>query len=155
MLYIFFLWFTLSDNEHPNHKNKLYQYSPNKDNRELGEGYIKVGYEGDFFGKKVVVKVKNMKTTRFHGVCGYENFTCAVYRDIRIMNELLIMDHMEHPMFIRVLGYCIHSGLGTADFMEDPGVIGVYEMGKPAKSEMITNLDWKQRLNQAVQFADF
>jgi protein kinase domain-containing protein len=53
------------------------------------------------------------------------------------MKEIILLEQMDHPGFIKLLGYCVRSEESDSTDLSEHGVTAVYEYGKRLNVESL------------------
>ena len=142
-----------------------------KISKKLGKGVSKETYAGVFRGQDVAVKmvtpnVDDVKacTTKLKKEAGGvkiesrtdENKDCFVFPEMKMMKEILLINQLNHPGIIRLLGYCIRNEASVAKpDLQKHGIIAVYEKAAKITSNYIKkNMLLEKRLQTAHQLAE-
>lgn len=80
---------------------------------------------------------------------------CFVFPNMKLMKEILLLEQMDHPGFIKLLGYCVRSEESDSTDLSEHGVTAVYEYGKRLNVESLKSHTFDNRLRYAIDLADF
>lgn len=134
-----------TDNKVKRPKKKIKKYMFDDSNikditikRYLGKGSFKVGYEGEYKGMRVAVRIS--KVTKGESACIKQvhvekpdfltaNAGCT-NRDVHaFLKEIFILHRLDHPNIAKLLGYCINCPVYDGDTLLHTGLVTVTEYG--------------------------
>ncbi len=117
--------------------------------RYIGEGFFKRAYLGQYGSAKtkVVIKMLTNKTL---------NRRVADHFDRRnmFMKEILILQQLNHPNIIKLLGFCFRSKRYGSGSLKDEGLMAVLEYGERVKKNTLGRLPLSRRLDIALDVLD-
>ena len=130
--------------------------------QKIGHGVSKQAFLGYYHGKPVAVK---MVTRHQQDVINClrklldndvsRRHDCFVFPNMKLMKEVLLLEQMDHPGFIKLLGYCVRSEESDSTDLSEHGVTAVYEYGKRLNVESLQFHTFDTRLRYAIDLADF
>lgn len=134
--------------------------------KKVGHGVSKQAFLGKFKGQPVAVKMvtRHQKEVRqcLEGIRekGMEWDTvqrsrCFVFPTMKLMKEILLLEQLDHPGFVQLLGYCVRSEESDSTDMSEHGVVAIYEYGERFVLDNLQFLPMKAKLRRAVNLAKF
>ncbi|KAH3807253.1 extracellular tyrosine-protein kinase PKDCC-like [Dreissena polymorpha] len=133
--------------------------------RKIGHGVSKQTLLGDFRGMPVAVKMVtrhqrevrycieklNQSDTEFLS----HRAKCFMFSSMKLMKEILMLEQLSHPGFIKLLGYCVRNEESDTMDLSERGVISVYELGTRISVYSLQNLTWRERIQHSLHLARF
>ena len=105
---------------------------------KIGHGVSKQTFKGNYKGLPVAVKMvtRNQKDVR---TCinainvsdhnsAEQRSRCFVFPTMKLMKEILLLEQLDHPGFVPLLGYCVRSEESDTRDLSERGVISVFEL---------------------------
>ena len=130
--------------------------------QKIGHGVSKQAFLGYYHGKPVAVKMvtRHQKDVRNCLQKLTDNdvsrrHDCFVFSNMKLMKEILLLEQMDHPGFIKLLGYCVRSEESDSTDLSEHGVTAVYEYGKRLNVESLQFHTFDTRLRYAIDLTDF
>ena len=127
----------------------------------LGRGVSKQALLGVYEGRKVVVKMASLSSQDIVS-CLTENpqspewrSRCIGFPNMKIMKEILLLQQLDHPNILDLLGFCVRSEETESMSLLDHGVIAVYEYAQELKVSAMERWTFSRRLDTAIQMMDF
>ena len=129
--------------------------------QKIGHGVSKQAFLGYYHGKPVAVKMvtRHQKDVRNCLQRLTDNdvsrrHDCFVFSNMKLMKEILLLEQMDHPGFIKLLGYCVRSEESDSTDLSEHGVTAVYEYGKRLNVESLQFHTFDTRLRYAIDLTD-
>ncbi|KAL4220415.1 hypothetical protein ACF0H5_020818 [Mactra antiquata] len=132
---------------------------------KIGHGVSKQTYKATFRGRPVAVKMVTRHQSEVkqcierindnHPQKDELRSKCYVFPTMKLMKEILLLEQLNHPGFVKLLGYCIRSEESETTDLTERGVVSVFELGERVVFYNIQTLTWQQRLKHAMQLMDF
>ena len=125
--------------------------------RKIGQGRTKQVFVAKHARHKVAVKmvtrdvldVTSCKLNRFT-----ENELCGKCPSMQLMKEILILQQLNHPNLLRMLGYCVRSEETDSMALKVHGVVAVHEYGLPFHLSTLQTWPLHMRISTAHDLAD-
>ena len=129
---------------------------------KLGQGVTKQVYLGMYKGYKVAVKMVTKSSLDVKSCLsqmsrdGYDltvanKRKCYDLTSYKLVKELLLLQQLNHPNIMRLLGYCVRSEETESLSLDDHGVVLVYEYGLPFYISSVRRWPWYLRHKTAVE----
>lgn len=132
---------------------------------KIGHGVSKQTFKAVFRGKHVAVKMvtrhqSEVKTcieriNDSHPKKDELRSRCFVFPTMKLMKEILLLEQLNHPGFVKLLGYCVRNEESETTDLTERGVVSVFELGERVVFYSLQTLTWQQRLKHAMELADF
>ena len=132
---------------------------------KIGHGVSKQTFKGNYKGLPVAVKMvtRNQKDVRTCinalNVSDHNNAEqmsrCFVFPTMKLMKEILLLEQLDHPGFVPLLGYCVRSEESDTRDLSERGVVSVFELGRPFPPYKLQQLPWRDRIGHAIELAEF
>ena len=132
---------------------------------KIGHGVSKQTFKGNYKGLPVAVKMvtRNQKDVR---TCinainvsdhnsAEQRSRCFVFPTMKLMKEILLLEQLDHPGFVQLLGYCIRNEESDTRDLSERGVVSVFELGRPFPPYKLQLLPWQERISHAIELAEF
>ncbi|WAR28083.1 PKDCC-like protein [Mya arenaria] len=159
----------VSPREAPDHETK---YLINCENihevhlhSKIGHGVSKQTFRGHFRGKHVAVKMVTRHQIEVKSCIEQLNKSdpdfisyrsrCFVFSTMKLMKEILLLQQLNHPGFVRLLGFCVRNEESDTTDLNERGIVSVFELGERLVTYSLQTLTWKEKLKIAVELADF
>ncbi|OWF39218.1 extracellular tyrosine-protein kinase PKDCC-like [Mizuhopecten yessoensis] len=134
--------------------------------KKVGHGVSKQAFLGKFKGQPVAVKMvtRHQKEVRqcLEGIRekgmesdNFQRSRCFVFPTMKLMKEILLLEQLDHPGFVQLLGYCVRSEESDSTDMSEHGVVAIYEYGERFVLDNLQFLPMKAKLLRAVNLAKF
>ncbi|XP_064615714.1 extracellular tyrosine-protein kinase PKDCC-like [Liolophura sinensis] len=141
--------------------------------KKVGEGVSKQTYLGDYNGHQVAVKMvtrhqadvrkclMDLKQTMSESgqlSPGSEppqsdRAKCYIFPTMKLMKETLILQQLNHPGIVKLLGFCVRSEESEASDLSEHGVIVIEEYASRFMISGLQVLPWQKRLKHARDLA--
>ena len=132
---------------------------------KIGHGASKQTFKGSFRGMPIAVKMvtrhqKEFKTC-IDAINGSdtkkiaERAKCFVHPTMKIMKEILLLEQLNHPGFVKLLGYCVRSEESDTSDLSERGVVSVFELGQKLMLGNVQLTTWQERIRHSINLADF
>lgn len=130
---------------------------------KLGNGISKQGYLGLYQGKQVVVKMSKLSMPEVKECLDELNAKnvdriyrkqCKDFANGKIMKEILLLQLLDHPNLVKIIGYCIRSTEITDSGLDQHGVVSVAEFGQKLTVNYLKGLPFQERLRHAQEVAE-
>ena len=137
---------------------------------KLGHGVTKQVYLGIFGDEQVAVKMvtrnvidvtsclKSIHEENEHHTVHLDNDKpdrdkgkCFVFPNMKLMKEILIMEQINHPNLMTMLGYCVRNEETESTSLQEHGVIAVYEYGMRFYVNSLSAWSLRNRLKAALE----
>ena len=76
---------------------------------------------------------------------------CFVLPNMKLMKEILIMEQINHPNLMKMLGYCVRNEETESTSLQEHGVIAVYEYGMRFYVNSLSTWSLRNRLKAALE----
>ncbi|CAG2253925.1 PKDCC [Mytilus edulis] len=130
--------------------------------QKIGHGVSKQAFLGHYHGQEIAVKMvtRHQKDVRncFQKLSDEDivkRHECFMFPNMKLMKEILLLEQMDHPGFIKLLGYCVRSEETDSTDLSEHGVTAVYEYGKRLNVANLQFNTFGSRLQHAIDLADF
>lgn len=130
--------------------------------QKVGHGVTKQAFLGVYRQKSVAVKMvtrhqKDVRDCRQNLQTNDTNrrHECFIFPNMKLMKEILLLEQMDHPGLIELLGYCVRSEETDSTDLSEHGITAVYEYGRRLN---VANLQYNtssNRLHHSIDLADF
>lgn len=80
-------------------------------------------------------------------------FQCYLLPNMKLMKEILLLNQLEHPNLLRLLGYCVRSEETESTSLLEHGVVAVYEYGQRFYTFSLSRWPFDVRLGTALELA--
>lgn len=141
--------------------------------KKVGEGVSKQTYLGDYNGYQVAVKMvtrhqsdvrkclMDLKQTMSESgqlspgseIPPSDRAKCYVFPTMKLMKETLILQQLNHPGIVKLLGFCVRSEESEASDLSEHGVIVIEEYASRFMLSGLQVLPWQKRLKHARDLA--
>ncbi|CAC5414880.1 PKDCC [Mytilus coruscus] len=130
--------------------------------QKIGHGVSKQAFLGIYHGQEIAVKMvtRHQKDVRnclqkLSDEDIVKRHECFMFPNMKLMKEILLLEQMDHPGFIKLLGYCVRSEETDSTDLSEHGVTAVYEYGKRLNVANLQFNTFGSRLQHAIDLADF
>ncbi|KAK3603758.1 hypothetical protein CHS0354_023374 [Potamilus streckersoni] len=133
--------------------------------RKIGHGVSKQTFQGEYNGVPVAIKMVTRHQSEVKSCLDQLRSTndntpekrskCYVFSTMKLMKEILLLEQLDHPGFIRLLGYCIRSEESETSDLSERGVASVFELGERFHLNNLQLLSWQDRLRHAIALVEF
>ncbi|ESO98861.1 hypothetical protein LOTGIDRAFT_158812 [Lottia gigantea] len=133
--------------------------------KKIGHGVSKQTFLGDYQGQHVAVKMvtRHLRDVRecFEDLKKRKADTpqmkskCFAIPTMKLMKEILLLEQINHPNLVQLLGYCVRSEESDSTDISEHGVVAVYEYGQRFVVDSLQLESWQLRLQQAIELANF
>ncbi len=126
----------------------------------LGRGVTKQALLGVYRGRKVVVKMTSLMSEDIVSCLKETSQSpewrsrCIGFPNMKIMKEILLLQQLDHPNILDLLGFCVRSEETNSMSLLDHGVIAVYEYAQELKISAMERWTFSRRLDTATQMMD-
>ena len=132
---------------------------------KIGHGVSKQTFKGSFRGMPIAVKMvtrhqKEVKTcidaiNSSDAKRTEERAKCFVHPTMKIMKEILLLEQLNHPGFVKLLGYCVRSEESDTSDLSERGIVSVFELGQKLMLGNLQLTTWQERIRHSINLADF
>ena len=132
---------------------------------QIGHGVSKQTYSADFRGRQVAVKMVTRHQSEVKPCLDKINASdtnvvterarCFTQSNMKVMKEILLLEQLRHPGFVRLLGYCVRNEESDTTDLTERGIVSVYELGTRISVYSLQTLPWQQRLQISMELAEF
>ena len=132
---------------------------------KIGHGVTKQTFEGDYHGLPVAVKMVTRHQSDVKTCINAINISdpksaeqrsrCFAFPTMKLMKEILLLEQLDHPGFVKLLGYCVRSEESDTSDLSERGVVSVFELGQKVMFGNVQFLTWQERIRHAIALADF
>ena len=132
---------------------------------KIGHGVSKQTFKGNYHGVPVAVKMVTRHQKDVRTCINAINFSdpnsaeqrsrCFVFPTMKLMKEILLLEQLDHPGFVPLLGYCVRSEESDTSDLSERGVVSVFELGKRFPLGSLQIMPWQERIGHAIALAEF
>lgn len=132
---------------------------------KIGHGVSKQTFRGNFRGMPVAVKMVTRHQSEVKNCINAINSTgpkktderakCFVHPTMKLMKEILFLEQLNHPGFVKLLGYCVRSEESETSDITERGVVSVFELGQKLMLGNLQLATWQERMRHSIDLADF
>lgn len=129
--------------------------------QKVGHGVTKQVFLGVYQQKSIAVKMvtRHQKDVRNCRENLQTNETdkrrqCFIFPNMKLMKEILLLEQMDHPGLIELLGYCVRSEETDSTDLSEHGITAVYEYGRRLNVANLQYNTFGNRLHHAIDLAD-
>ncbi|KAL3848242.1 hypothetical protein ACJMK2_019111 [Sinanodonta woodiana] len=133
--------------------------------RKIGHGVSKQAFQGEYNGIPVAIKMVTRHQSEVKSCLDQlrsandnnpdKRSKCYVFSTMKLMKEILLLEQLDHPGFIKLLGYCIRSEESETSDLSERGVVSVFELGERFPLNNLQLLSWQDRLRHAIALVEF
>ncbi len=120
---------------------------------------------GNYGSKFVLVKMVTMEaedvhscmkemTPLFGGASDKINAKCSSFSNMKLMKEILMLQQLEHPNLISLIGFCVQGEDAVSKSLDKHGIIAVYEYARPFVAEDVSFWPLTHRIEAAIGLCD-
>ena len=131
---------------------------------KIGHGVSKQTLKGTFRGMPVAVKMvtrhqKEVKTC-VYAINGSEakrveqQAKCFAHPTMKLMKEILMLEQLNHPGFVKLLGYCVRTEESDTSDLSERGVVRVFELGQKLMLGNLQLTTWQEWIRHSINLAD-
>ena len=121
----------------------------------LGRGTMKKGFMASHRDKSIVVKmVRYINDCIYASVQEEYKHNCWRMGHMHLMHEIAILQQLNHPHILKLLGFCIRSQESKIQTVTGNGMMAVFELGTPIEPSDTTKWSERQRLQYAYEIFD-
>ena len=132
---------------------------------KIGHGVYKQTFKGTFRGIPVAVKMvtrhqREVKTC-IDAINGSVTMRAEqrakyfVHPSMKLMKEILLLEQLNHPGFVKRLGYCVRSEESDTSDLSERGAVSVFELGQKLMLGNLQLTTWQERIRHSVNLAEF
>lgn len=133
--------------------------------KKIGHGVSKQTFKAEFQGRHVAVKMvtrhqievksclEKLNTSDPHFLP--QRTKCFVFSSMKLMKEILLLQQLNHPGFVQLIGFCIRSEESDTTDLSERGIVSVFELGNRITVYGLQTLPWQERLHHALTLAEF
>ena len=132
---------------------------------KIGHGVSKQTFKGTFRGIPVAIKMvtrhqKEVKSC-IDAINGSDTkrteqrAKCFVHPTMKVMKEILLLEQLDHPGFVKLLGYCVRSEESDTSDLSERGVVSVFELGQKLMLGNLQLTTWQERIRHSINLAEF
>ena len=129
---------------------------------KVGQGVTKQVFLGVYKKHKVAVKMITKSSIDVKSCIAqftHDGYTvtdsikrkCFDLASYKMMKELLLLQQLQHPNILKLLGFCLRSEETESLSLEDHGLILVYEFGLPFYISSVRRWPWHLRHKTALE----
>lgn len=133
--------------------------------QKVGHGVSKQAFLGEYRGMRVAVKMvtRHQKEVRsciekldskLSGNLEARS-RCFVFPTMKLMKEILLLEQLNHPGFVPLLGYCVRSEESDSTDLTEHGATSVFEYGERFVLDNLQYLTMESKLRNAIELAKF
>ena len=133
--------------------------------RRVGHGVSKQVFLGEYQDRRIAVKMVTktvydvttcMKQLAKDGRTTKEDRDkCYIFPNMKLMKEILLLQQVDHPNFMQMLGFCVRSEETETTDLSEHGVVAVFEYGTRFFTSTLQTWTWEARIKAAIDLADF
>ena len=104
--------------------------------------------------KDVRLCVEGLKQNSQNSI-DHQRFQCFVFPNMKLMKEILLLEQLDSPGLVQLLGYCVRSEETDSTDMSEHGVIAVYEYGERFVLENLQYFPIREKIKLSIKLAEF